>query len=120
VCPALRRFILALPPVYIFYKVPETPVERDQLSARKVFPMSISNADLLKIIEHFLPGDHLSYKLYEDGSLVVIADTGKKHTFSADQVTSVHNFMKPKKAATTTPKKPTTTPKTASTSKSTS
>jgi hypothetical protein len=58
--------------------------------------MPISNSDLLKIIAHFLPGDPLSYKLYDDGSLVVIANTGKKHTFSADQVTAVHNFMKPK------------------------
>jgi hypothetical protein len=57
--------------------------------------MPISNSDLLKIIAHFLPGDPLSYKLYDDGSLVVIAATGKKHTFSADQVTAVHNFMKP-------------------------
>jgi hypothetical protein len=69
--------------------------------------MPLSNSDLLKIIEHFLPGDSLSFKLYEDGSLVVIADTGKKHTFSADQVASVHQFLNPK------PKTNTTKPKTA-------
>jgi hypothetical protein len=65
--------------------------------------MPISNSDLLKIIAHFLPGDPLSYKLYDDGSLVVIANTGKKHTFSADQVTAVHNFMKPAPAANQAP-----------------
>jgi hypothetical protein len=58
--------------------------------------MPISDAYILKIIEHFLPGDPLSYKLHDDGSLVVVADTGKKHTFTADQVTSVYNFIKPK------------------------
>ena len=68
--------------------------------------MSISNADLLLIIEHFLPGVPLSYKLRDDGSLVVIADTGKKYTFSADQVSVVHNFLKPKpEPRTATPKK---------------
>jgi hypothetical protein len=61
--------------------------------------MPISNSDILKIIAHFLPGNPLSYKLYDDGSLVVIAATGKKHTFSADQVSAVHNFMKPKPKA---------------------
>ena len=65
--------------------------------------MPISNSDLLKIIAHFLPGDPLSYKLHDDGSLIVIADTGKKHTFTADQVLSVYNFLKPKpKTASTT------------------
>ena len=76
--------------------------------------MSLSNADLLKIIEHFVPGDPLSYKLRDDGSLVVIADSGKKFTFSADQVTSVHNFLKP------APKPRSTAPKTTSKGKSTS
>ena len=61
--------------------------------------MPISNSDLLKIIEHFVPGDPLSYKLYDDGSLVVIADSGKKFTFSADQVSVVHNFLKPDRGA---------------------
>jgi hypothetical protein len=72
--------------------------------------MPISDSDLLKIIAHFLPGDPLSYKQHEDGSLVVIADTGKKHTFSADQVTVVYNFMKPKpKADPVAASKPRTT-----------
>ena len=67
--------------------------------------MSISDSDLLKIIQHFVPGDPLSYKLHDDGSLVVIADSGKKFTFTADQVSIVHNFLKTK------PKTPPTTPK---------
>jgi len=81
--------------------------------------MSISTADILKIIEHYLPGDPLSFKLYDDGSLVVIADTGKKYTFSADQIASVRHFLnpksntnttKPKTAAATAPKTATTKP----------
>jgi hypothetical protein len=91
--------------------------------------MSISTPEILKIIEHFLPGDPLSYNLYDDGSLVVIADTGKKHTFSADQVASVHQFLnpkpktvaaKPKTAAATAPKIKPAPSKTASKPKSTS
>jgi hypothetical protein len=69
----------------------------------EVFPMSISDTDLLKIIQHLIPGDPLSHKLYQDGSLVVIADSGKKFAFSPDQVTEAQNLLKP--AKTTTPKK---------------
>jgi hypothetical protein len=80
--------------------------------------MPISNADLLKIIQHFVPGDPLSYKLRDDGSLVVIADSGKKFTFSADQVSVVHNFLKQKpktpptsQEVVSTPSKTATKPK---------
>jgi hypothetical protein len=84
----------------------------------EVFPMSISDTDLLKIIQHLIPGDPLSHKLYQDGSLVVIADSGKKFAFSPDQVTEAQNLLKP--AKTTTPKTRSTPPKSPSKSKSSS
>ena len=45
-----------------------------------------SNIDYTKLSAILTAGQPLSHKLYPDGSLVVIAHDGKKHTFTADQV----------------------------------
>lgn len=48
--------------------------------------MTTQNIDYKKIVTILIGGQPLSFKAYPDGSLVVIAYDGKKHTFTADQV----------------------------------
>ncbi len=51
-----------------------------------------------KVASRLTAGDPLSLKAYPDGSLVVIAQDGKKHRFSAEQVKDA--LLKPAPKAT--------------------
>jgi hypothetical protein len=61
-----------------------------------------------RIAAALVGGKPLAYQAYEDGSLVVIADSGKKFRFSADQVINAGNALKPKpiKRSASAPAKP--------------
>ena len=55
-----------------------------------------NTTDVERIAAALVGGQPLAYQAYENGSLVVIAGSGKKFRFSADQVTEAGNALKAK------------------------
>lgn len=62
--------------------------------------------DYKKISSILTAGEPMGFKAYPDGTLVVIAHDGKKHTFSAEQVKNAQPKPAPKSTKPKTPSKP--------------
>lgn len=60
--------------------------------------------DHLAIAKSLTNGQPLAYAIKDDGSLVVVAHTGQKFRFTADQVANEAEKLKPKPAPTKSPK----------------
>ena len=74
------------------------------MSHEKGFSMTQDQA-LSAIAESLVKGVPLSYKFYADGHLVVIAPSGKKFVFTAEQVRAAEKALKPPtKRGTSTPR----------------
>ena len=74
-----------------------------------------SKPDFKTIASRLIDAEPLSYKPYPDGSLVVIAPTGQKLTFTPEQVQAISHSIAPEpepkpqpipKTTKTTPSKP--------------
>lgn len=63
-----------------------------------------SKIDYAAVAFSLTGGKPLAFKAKEDGSLVVIAHTGQKFIFSAEQVSVAVDSLKPKAAPTKSPK----------------
>jgi len=54
-----------------------------------------SQTDIAKIAASLVNGEPLDYKVYPNGTLAVIAPTGQKFIFTADQVQAAREKIKP-------------------------
>jgi len=83
------------------------------LVQRKVLKMS-NTQDHAAIAQILVKGVPLSYKFYPDGSLVVIALSGQKLRFTAEQVRAAEKALKtPARRRSSPPKSSTIAPKSA-------
>ena len=69
-----------------------------------------SQKDYAKIASKLISAEPLSFKAYPDGSLVVIAPTGQKFTFTKEQVQAISHSIVSEPVSKPSPKPKNTNP----------